>query len=232
MTYEETPKEAKLHEGSASSVRPHVRVSKAFTWRYPKRGVGYGCSPTIHAGNLSSRPLWGKTEISIPHSPAGFKREMPFLEIAQGYFERCSRLYAAKMAALHAVATSCDPPGIFWKGEGLASFQEGHATGDVRERHHDFSTCDRRMSHVGSARLSSLVSRLRAHAKLSMWRTRARQSPRQDIRPKSQNFRMAAGADHAIRAKDSLQSPAQQASCQTDRYGARAEQTPFEHDQN
>ena len=31
MTYEEAPKEAKLHEGSASSVRPHVRVSKAFT---------------------------------------------------------------------------------------------------------------------------------------------------------------------------------------------------------
>ena len=83
MTYEETPKEAKLHEGSASSVRPHVRVSKAFTWRYPKRGVGYGCSPTIHAGNLSSRPLWGKTEISIPHSPAAFKREMRFLELAR-----------------------------------------------------------------------------------------------------------------------------------------------------
>ena len=31
-------------------------VSQAFTQRYPKRGGGYGCSPTIHAGNLSSRP--------------------------------------------------------------------------------------------------------------------------------------------------------------------------------
>ena len=48
-----------------------------------------------------------------------------------------------------------------------------HATCDVRERHHDFSTCDRRMSHVGSARRmshvgsdrrTSVVSRLRGHA--------------------------------------------------------------------
>ena len=45
-------------------------------------------------------------------------------------------------------------------GEGLVSFQEGHATCDVRERHHDFSTCDRRMSHVGSARRMSVGSRL------------------------------------------------------------------------
>jgi len=69
--------------------------------------------------------------------------------------------------------------------------------------------------------------------RLSMRREQDDQrTSRRGVRPKSQKSRMAAIDDHAIRAKDSLQSPAQQASCQTDRYGARAEQTTFEHDQN
>ena len=37
-----------------------------------------------HAGNLSSR-LFGQDKMSIPYSPAGFKREMRFLEIVQGF---------------------------------------------------------------------------------------------------------------------------------------------------
>ena len=172
--------------------------------------------------------------MSIPHFPAGFKREMRFGNCARGSLSGVRDHAPSRWRLPMRSQQVATLPGFSGRVRVWRLFRRDmrHATCDVRERHHDFSTCDRRMSHVGSARLSSLVSRLRAHAKLSMWRTRARQSPRQDIRPKSQNFRMAAGADHAIRAKDSLQSPAQQASCQTDRYGARAEQTPFEHDQN
>ena len=44
--------------------------------------------------------------MSIPHSPAGFKREMRFWELCKGYLERWSRLCAAKMAALHAAVAS------------------------------------------------------------------------------------------------------------------------------
>ena len=62
MTYEETPKEAKLHEGSASSVRnteggetarrqcffcaSSCESFQGFHVTRPKRGTGYGCSPT------------------------------------------------------------------------------------------------------------------------------------------------------------------------------------------
>ena len=106
--------------------------------------------------------------MSIPHFPAGFKREMRFWKLREGEFERCSRSCAAKMAAPHAVATSCDTPGIFWKGEGLAAFQEGHATCDMRRaratsRLFDLRVACRmsvapvacRMSHVGSDRRTS-----------------------------------------------------------------------------
>ena len=46
MTLKETPKEANLHEGSASSVRPLEISFSRFLSTRPKRGGGYGCSPT------------------------------------------------------------------------------------------------------------------------------------------------------------------------------------------
>jgi len=41
----------------------------------PKRGGGYGCSPSNHAGNLLLHPLTGKTGRIIPHRKIKYKRE-------------------------------------------------------------------------------------------------------------------------------------------------------------
>jgi len=48
----------------------------------PRLGGGYFSSPPIRAGNLFVPPLWGRSEVIIPHPPVGIKRETRFLEVS------------------------------------------------------------------------------------------------------------------------------------------------------
>ena len=93
---EDTPKEAKLHEGSASSVRLPSQVSNAFLRRYPKRGDGYFSSPPTHAGNLYALPFHGQDEIIIPHYVGENKEEFEtsgLRKIDQGRFSLQSTMF-------------------------------------------------------------------------------------------------------------------------------------------
>ena len=72
-TFRDTTKEAKLHEGSAFSLRLCVSSFLHFHTTLPKRGGGYVCSSTTHVGHLSSHP-YGQDEMSITDFPVGFKR--------------------------------------------------------------------------------------------------------------------------------------------------------------
>ena len=100
-------------------------ASYTFTQRYPNAATAtVARRPSTRV--ICHLALAGKTEMSIPHFRAGFKREMRFLEIVgaliprilrkrrflglwAGPFERCSRLCAAKMAALHAAVAGRPP---------------------------------------------------------------------------------------------------------------------------
>ena len=72
----DTTKEAKLHEGSALSLRPCESLLLHFLSTRPKRGGGYGCSPTTHAGNLFAPPYSGETARMIPYPAANCKRNL------------------------------------------------------------------------------------------------------------------------------------------------------------
>ena len=63
-------KEAKLHEGSASSLCLHCASFRGFRMTRPKRGGGYGCSPPHHAGNLLLCPCEAKRRESYQITPA------------------------------------------------------------------------------------------------------------------------------------------------------------------
>ena len=64
----DTPKEAKLHEGSASSVRRSGLSFSGFTSdAIPNAARVTFSSPPTHAGNLYVLPFYGQDEIIIPH---------------------------------------------------------------------------------------------------------------------------------------------------------------------
>ena len=84
-TLKDTTKEAKLHEGSASSLRLSGDRLSGFHPTRPKRGGGYGCSPPHHAGNLIVSPSYAKATESktariIPYRKIKYKRKFVIIE--------------------------------------------------------------------------------------------------------------------------------------------------------
>ena len=182
--------------------------------------------------------------MSIPHSPAGFKREMRFLEVWKFAGVLIPRMLRKQVRPVFARGNAgfgdcgrgrssgvrvCAPSR--WRLSMRRSRGERPTTAaSARRPYHGRDKLSQCL--MFPRQVSGLMSHVRAPTPASPAACTLAAAPRRCFRPKSQKSRTAAIDDHAIRAKGSLQSPAQQASCQTDRCGARAALTPFEHAQN
>ena len=82
ITHENAPREAKLHEGSASLVRFLESSFLHFTRNaIPNAAMATFSSPPTHAGNLYASPSYRQDETIIPHHGGVCKREFEIINL-------------------------------------------------------------------------------------------------------------------------------------------------------